>query len=364
MFVPLLPVQLTGRLGIALTQTGIIYLLFLLGMIVISPFMHYLVDVYKRKYLCFWSYLTILLMISIYPVLSNSFEMYLVPFIQGIAFGIASSTFITLSIDVLSSENRSRGNIRFRWFARLGMVLGIAAGSLIFTNYGFHPVILVSNIVGLLGALLLLLIRIPFRAPIGVKLFTLDRFFLPQGWFLFLNMLMVSVSVGLLLPLIYSKVTDILLLKNWDIPYFTIVAVGYLLTLFAAKYLFQKHNKWRKTLAGMLAMLISFCLLILFDFPLVLCLSGLLLGAGLGFIGPVFMWMFIGMADHCERATANYTYQLSWETGLAAGIALSCYFNAHFSTIVAYRVAMFCLALALIYFILVSAPLYKRNKVR
>ena len=46
------------------------------------------------------------------------------------------------------------------------------------------------------------------------------------------------------------------------------------------------------------------------------------IGFGLGIIGSRFLLFFIKLSRHCQRGTAQSTFFLAWEFGLALGIAL------------------------------------------
>lgn len=50
-----LPIEMSERLGLPVTETGVIFLFFTLGMFLIGPFHAYLVDAYKRKNVCLFS---------------------------------------------------------------------------------------------------------------------------------------------------------------------------------------------------------------------------------------------------------------------------------------------------------------------
>ena len=51
-------------------------------------------------------------------------------------------------------------------------------------------------------------------------------------------------------------------------------------------------------------------------------LSAFLLGYGFGTIFPAFNTLFINMAPHSRRATANATYLTGWDVGIGAGMLL------------------------------------------
>jgi uncharacterized membrane protein YfcA len=47
-----------------------------------------------------------------------------------------------------------------------------------------------------------------------------------------------------------------------------------------------------------------------------------LLGLGLGILGARFVLFFIKLSRHCQRGTAQSSYLLGWESGLAVGIGM------------------------------------------
>ena len=53
---PVLSIEMAERLGVPVAQTGVIFLFLTLGMLLIGPFHAYLVDAYKRKYVCMFSF--------------------------------------------------------------------------------------------------------------------------------------------------------------------------------------------------------------------------------------------------------------------------------------------------------------------
>ena len=58
MLFPVVQVEMADHLGVPVSQTGAMFLLLTLGMFAIGPFHAYLVDAYKRKYVCAFSFAT------------------------------------------------------------------------------------------------------------------------------------------------------------------------------------------------------------------------------------------------------------------------------------------------------------------
>lgn len=363
MLIPMLPVVMSEVLNLSIATTGAMFLVMVLGMILIGPFYSYLMDAYSRRTLCISAFTIVFISTIGYTFVIKPGELLMLCLVQGLAFGIANSSIITLGIDVNVSDNRSKGNIILGWFTRLGMILGVGLGSTVYLNFNFETLVTTSVVIGCAGLLFIILMRIPFRAPIGMPLCSLDRFFLPHTSIFALNMILIAFVPGVLLPLIHFKMRDTFLLDEWTVPYFAIAGVAFLLSMLLIK-LFRKLHLFVQALIGMTTVLCAICSLILFDSITGQLISAILLGAGLSIITPVFLLFFINLSSHCQRSTANTTHLLSWKIGLALGLATSCYLTANESSGAAFRAALFASALAIVFFILVAHPYYQKKKIR
>ena len=67
----------------------------------------------------------------------------------------------------------------------------------------FETVVYLAVATGVLSMYFASRVYVAFRAPIGMKLCSLDRFFLPRAWVPALNMLLIAFVPGVLLPLLY-----------------------------------------------------------------------------------------------------------------------------------------------------------------
>lgn len=363
MIVPILPVVMAELLELPISTTGGVYLVLVFGMILSGPFNNYLMDVYSRKSLCIFAFAVVTLATAGYPFLHRTWELLSLSFLQGLAFGIANSSIITLGIDVNISDHRNRGNIIFGWFTRLGMVLGVAAGSVIYLNYNFETLILASVAIGILGILCVVAMKVPFRAPIGQTLCSLDRFFLPQASLSALNMILIAFVPGVLFPLIHFKMCETFFLDEWAVPYFVIAGIAFMLPVLFKKQISQLAL-FAQAISGLTALVCAVCSLLLIDSIAGQLISAILFGVGLSIITPVFLFFFIHLSSHCQRSTANITHLLSWKIGIALGIATSCALTADGSSVLAFRVALLASVLAVVFFVLVSYPYYQKKKVR
>jgi len=363
MLIPILPVVMAEELDLPISTTGAIFLVMVCGMILVGPFYSYLMDAYRRKSLCIFAFTIVFIATFGYTFIHKPLELLVLCFVQGLAFGIANCSIITLGIDVNISDNRSKGNVKLGWFTRLGMILGVGAGSTVYLNYGFEYLIITSVVTGCLGILFIAMMRIPFRAPIGTSICSLDRFFLPHTILFVLNMILIAFVPGILFPLIHFKMKDTFLLDEWTVPYFAIAGGAFLLSVFLLRLL-RKLSLLIQALLGMTTMLCAICILILFNSIPGQLISAILLGIGLSIITPAFLFFFINLSSHCQRSTANTTHLLSWKIGVSLGVAVSCYLTVNESSAVAFQAALLSSVLAILFFIMISYPYYQKKKVR
>lgn len=363
MLLPVLPVVMANRLSVSVDQTGSAFLLFVLGMFVVGPFHGYLVDVYKRKNICLYAFCAMVIVTMGYLFVESLTYFLLLCLLHGIAFGVATTAGITLAIDITDSALRSNSNVAFSWMARMGMIVGIALGGWVYALYGFTLLLYVSVGIGVAGVLCVSQVYVLFRAPIGVAVCSIDRFWLPRGWIPALNLALIAFVPGTLLPIFHESLNGVTV-GHVYIPFFAITGVGFLLSVLLAGLLFKKADKMVfQVLAGLSIMAIGMAMLYCPNVEAIFVVA-LLLGIGLGLVAPEFLLMFVKFSKHCQRGTANTTHLLSWEVGISLGIAVVCYRNADASQAVVGQAGLIASIGAILFFVLVTYPYYKRMKVR
>lgn len=366
MLYPVLPVAMATRLGVPVSQTGHLYLLFILGMFLVGPFHNYLIDAYKRKYVCMFAFVTMIAAVAGYAFVRNLNELLLLCLVQGAAFGLATTAGITLAIDITNTSIRSSGNLFFSWAARLGMILGIALGVFLFGVYGFESLLYMSVAIGAVGVLVISGVYVPFRAPIATAVCSFDRFLLPRGWLPALNLVLIAFVPGMLLPMLLKSPVNVMI-AGIPIPFFGVAGIGFLLTAVLVRLFFRGSNKmWIQIVIGLVLMIGAIVAMSQVMFPQVteLLLAAILFGLSLGLIAPEFLTMFVKLSQHCQRGTANTTHLLAWELGIALGITTVCSMELNVSQEKVYLIGLCLAILSLALFVLVTYPYFKRKKVR
>jgi len=255
----------------------------------------------------------------------------------GAFFGLAQMVLSsTLIIDTSESFQRTEANYSAAWFSRFALALGPIAGILVYRHMGFLPTILVSAGCCVLAIILIYLVRFPFRAPEDViKKVSLDRFFLPHGMWLYVNMLLVTTVVGLLLTTGLSE---------W---FYAMMMGGFFLAILAQRFVFPEAELKSEIICGLILMGASVVFLQLQAGHVLSYIPPLFMGLGIGIIGSRFLLFFIKLSRHCQRGTSQSMFMLSWETGLSLGLFIGYAFLGNDSQLL-YTIALIIIVVALL----------------
>ena len=99
--------------------------------------------------------------------------------------------------------------------------------------------------------------------------------------------------------------------------------------IFAGKMVDRGHIH-RVNMLALLLISISFLAFATFHSTLAFCLSGLFIGIGYGMLFPATQSLYVNITDHGKRGTANATYLLSFDLGLAIGMLAGGYITGLF----------------------------------
>lgn len=198
---PVLPAQ-CYLMGMNTQEMAILFLLFVAGMIGVGPLHAFLGDVFKRKYLLLLFTLAAALCFSGWLMATEVWQVMLLMLIAGASFGIATTAGITIGIDITQSNRRGVGNRIYAFSGALGLLIGICCSSSVYLNLGFNNLVIISLLLFLLSFIMVTSIYVAFRAPVGVGLFNIDRFFLPLAWVPAINVCLLSFGIGMLLNLL------------------------------------------------------------------------------------------------------------------------------------------------------------------
>lgn len=317
--IPVMPKWLLQTENLTIQETGMIMGAFGVGIFLFGYLTSWLVQRFRRNIACIWAILLMAAMLGwlYYLDLQKSqffdFPILLVQRLAlGAAFGVAQMILSsTLIIDTCESFQRTEANHSASWFSRFALSLGPLTGIIVDRLSGFSTVLLVAIGCSLVAIIFIMLVHFPFRTPEeNVRVVSLDRFFLPQGWPLIINLMVVTFVVGLLLSMTTSEL------------FYVMVMVGFFAALLAQRFMFRNADLESEVITGLVLTGVALLMMLTRQQTIVSFAAPMFIGFGLGIIGSRFLLFFIKLSRHCQRGTAQSTFFLSWESGLALGIGL------------------------------------------
>ncbi len=323
MLLPVMPQWLMHSEHFTPGQAGLSMGVFACGLYLFGMLCSWLVQRYRRNVVFMWSVVFVIADLAVLWYIDQQqasfvalWMILLQRFLLGAAFGLSQMVLSsTLIIDTCESFQRTEANHSASWFSRFALSLGPLAGLLLTDLLGFRNMIAVAMGLAVVALLFVRTVTFPFRTPEeGVHPFSLDRFFLPHGFLLFVNLLMVSTVVGLLFALPH------------DVIFYAFVMGGFLLALLAQRFVFRDAELKSEIVSGLILLLASQLILLVYPSSPV---APVFIGLSVGIIGSRFLLFFIKLSRHCQRGTSQSTYFLGWETGLSLGIGIgyACFYQ-------------------------------------
>lgn len=324
-FIPTLPDWLADEQRLSSCGVAFSVGCFGLGILFLGGFCNYFVQRYRRKFVCVFCLCAMMALFALhyYIIMEGSvFPAYLwcvLRVVQGAFFGLAQMVLSgILVIDVCESYNRTEANYCMSWFFRLGLAIGSVLGIVIGAFMAFYYILLLCIACLALAVLLILSVHCPFRAPDEAKLLSLDRFWLPHGWLLSVNLLLFSLAIGMFLSVMHT------------LEFFSILMIGFLASLLAQRIIFVNAELKSEVVCGLLLAGAAFLLQVTRNLHVVQYVVPIFIGLGIGLVSGRFLLFFIKLSRHCQRGTSQSTYNISWEVGIWGGLAVGYAFSHNY----------------------------------
>lgn len=185
-----------------------LYAAFAVGLLLAGPFHAYLGDTFKRKWVLISGCIGMLACIGGIYLAAETLQLIIAMLLFGSCFAIAVTGGLTVAIDITASHRRTTGNA---FFALAGGV-ALTTGTVISQTLSCTPAELLCMAAVSVSIAIILPVRIyvGFRAPIGVRLLSLDRFFLLEGYVPTINLMLFAFGCGMLVQSIGNTFLAIL----------------------------------------------------------------------------------------------------------------------------------------------------------
>lgn len=362
LLMPSIPLYITEQLGVAQTKTGIVLASYAIAVLIVRPFSGYLVDLFSRKTILLISFICFVAIFFGYFYAVTIGLIVLVRFFHGITWGLSSVSANTLAIDIIPSERRTEGIGYFGTFMNVSMAIGSFIAIDIYHRYSFTVLLYCAVFMGVLGIIAVSFIKAPDRPPVEGNKLSLDRFFLLPAWPIFLNQLLPSFAWGTIgsFAAQYGKEINI---PNAG-TFFLCWAGGIVLSrIFSGRMVDKGYIHLVNTLA-MAIVALSFLAFATIHTSEAFYASGLFIGVGFGMMFPALQTLYINMARHNQRGTANSTYMVGFDLGLALGMLVGGYITGMYSFSSLYLLASGLCFFSIFIYQMVSKRLYDAKRLR
>ena len=317
--VPTFPIWMLETEKFSPLEVGVSMGAFAIGLYIFGMLCSWLVQRFRRNRVCVFSIVAMIGSISmLYYVqgVENGFLEFWFILLQrvlmGAAFGLAQMVlFSTLIIDTSESYHRTEANHSSGWFSRFSVSLGPLVGLVMFYYQNFDAVLLSAIFCASCAIILILVVNFPFRTPSDIpKIISCDRFLLKNSSPLYFNLMLYAMIVGMLMSLGLSD------------RFYACIMAGFLTALIAQRIIFRDAELKSEIVTGLTLLIMALILIYTRPLPIVWYIAPFLLGLSIGIVCSRFLLFFIKLSRHCQRGTSQSTYMLSWETGVALGLAL------------------------------------------
>ena len=329
---PLLPLYLSETFGATKDTIGIVLSGYTVAALFIRPFSGYVVDSFSRKKVLMLCLAGFFIFFAGYIAASTILMFAICRTLHGAPFGAVTVANSTCAIDVLPSSRRNEGIGLYGLSNNFAMAIAPSIGIYLHDVFqSYMALFWIAFFVAMAAVLTASTLQLPEKEIVKNKeKLSLDRFFLTRAWLLAINIAMFGFCWGVLSNYlaIYSK--EELGITGGTGTYFAILSIGLFTSRLQGRKALSKGKLTQNAAEGMCISLVGFLLFVGVHHPIAYYLSAALIGLGNGHLYPAFLNMFINVARHDQRGTANSSILTGWDMGFGIGCLLGGVVAEHF----------------------------------
>ena len=361
---PLLPLYLDDQFAADKDTIGIVLSGYVVATLLVRPFSGFMVDTFSRKKVLMICFFVFFICFTGYVGAGPLLMFALVRTAHGLPFGATNVANSTVAIDVLPSERRNEGIGFYGLSNNLAMAIAPSAGIYIYNRtHNFSLLFWLSLVLAFAGFLCSTTVKLPQRKPVeGKPKISLDHFFLGRAWLLAVNICFFGLCWGVMSNYVAIYGREMLGITDGTGIFFMLLSAGLILSrLFGARSLRAGRMTHNATI-GVVLSLAGYSLFGFVAMPWAYYLSALLIGLGNGQMYPAFLNMFIKVARHDQRGTANSSILISWDLGTGLGIVLGGFIAQLAGFTAAFRLVALMQGAGMLLFILATRHFFERRR--
>lgn len=362
---PLLPIYMAETFHADKDLIGLVLSGYTLMALLMRPFSGYLVDSFPRKAVLLISYVLFCALFAGYMVAGTILLFAIIRTLHGMPFGATTVANSTVAIDVLPSSRRSEGIGYYGLSNNIATAIGPTIAILIYEACQSYEVLFaLSLVISTIGFGLCCTLKLPKRATQKRPALSLDRFILLKGSWLGMAMCCYSFSYGVLATYIAIYGKQELGITSGTGYFFMILSCGLILSRLVGGRSLRKGRIVENASFGVVVSLFGYLLFAAVHNSWGYYGAALIIGLGNGHMFPAFQNMFINLAPHQQRGTANSTLLVSWDIGMGLGILIGGAIAEYLGYIAAFWGAWIVNVMGVLLFLLIARKHYLKNRLR
>ncbi len=363
---PLLPLYLSEHFGANKDQIGLVLAGYALTALIIRPFSGFIVDSFQRKVVLLVCYGVFTVLFGGYMLAGSILLFGVVRTLHGAPMGATTVSSSTVAIDVLPSSRRAEGIGYYGLSNNLSTAIAPAIGLAIYHTTGnFMLLFGLAALVALVGFIINCTLHLQPKEQKSEKLhLSLDRFFLVKAWMLTIAMVLFAFPFGVLFTYVAIYGKEVLGITTGSGIFFALLSTGLVLSrLLGAKSL-RKGKLVGNALEGVCISMLGYLLFASLHNAVGYYGAPLLVGFGYGHLFPAIQTMFINLAPHSQRGTANSSMLIAWDLGLGLGYILGGVVIEHAGYFSTFWLAWVVILVGAIFFATAVRRHYLANRLR
>lgn len=363
---PMLPLYMSDTFDANKDIIGIVLSGYTLTALLIRPFSGFFVDSFPRKKVLLICYFLFFIFFAGYLAAGTLLIFAIVRTLHGAPFGATTVSNSTVAIDVLPPSRRAEGIGYYGLSNNIASAIGPSVAIWIHEVTGSYDLIfLLSLIFAGIGFAVNSTLKIRPREIVQNKpKLSFDRFFLVKGWSEGLAMVCYAFSYGVIATYIAIYGKEELGITGGSGVYFVLLSAGLIMSRLIGSRTLREGKIVRNASLGICVSVCGYLVFAALHNPVGFYASALIIGLGNGHMWPAFQTMFINLAPHTQRGTANSSILISWDIGVGLGILVGGVFVEHFGYHSAFWVAWILNAVGVLFYFAYVRNSYLKNKLR
>lgn len=363
---PMLPLYMSDTFDANKDIIGIVLSGYTLTALLIRPFSGFLVDSFPRKKVLLICYFLFFIFFVGYLAAGTLLIFAIVRTLHGAPFGATTVSNSTVAIDVLHPSRRAEGIGYYGLSNNIASAIGPSVAIWIHEVTGSYDLIfLLSLLFAGIGFAINSTLKLKPRDIVQDKpKLSFDRFFLVKGWSEALAMVCYAFSYGVIATYIAIYGKEELGITGGSGVYFILLSAGLIMSRLIGNRTLREGKIVRNASLGICVSVVGYLVFAALHNPVGFYASALIIGLGNGHMWPAFQTMFINLAPHTQRGTANSSILISWDIGVGLGILVGGVFVEHFGYHSAFWAAWILNAVGVIFYFAYVRNNYLKNRLR